>query len=264
MGKVSKRRCVMTSAATIALSSAAIGSFASSPPLDTSSSDAIPPSAHSLSTAFSCGSHWRKAQACSTLCPTGQDSVCPDGESCYAGIPCTGESSSSESNDNMDYILKRQAQMEKRELNRLKRKREEEHVDRFVCGESYVEAAESCGGNAAGSSSSAVEGSGPSEAQVQYCPTGSSSQCPSGMQCYAAVSCSRDSHHEEALLSVEEVSVRLSDSLLAIEQQPPSLLSNSTTATREGNHAVLTIEEGYSSIMKRTVSALLSSRYGLN
>jgi len=246
MGKVSKRRCVMTSAATIALSSAAIGSFASSPPLDTSSSDAIPPSAHSLSTAFSCGSHWRKAQACSTLCPTGQDSVCPDGESCYAGIPCTGESSSSESNDNMDYILKRQAQMEKRELNRLKRKSEEEHVDRFVCGESYV------------------EGSGPSEAQVQYCPTGSSSQCPSGMQCYAAVSCSRDSHHEEALLSVEEVSVRLSDSLLAIEQQPPSLLSNSTTATREGNHAVLTIEEGYSSIMKRTVSALLSSRYGLN
>lgn len=163
----------------------------------------------------------------------------------------------------MEYILKQQAQMEQREINRLKRKREEEHVDRFVCGESYVEAAESCSGNAAGSSSSADEGS--SLPGVQYCPTGSSSQCPSGMQCYAAVSCSRDAHHEEAPLSVEEVSVQLSDSLLTTsEQQPPSLLSNSTTATTEGNHAVLTIEEGYSSIVKRTVSALLSSRYGLN
>mmetsp|Transcript_30866 Transcript_30866/g.65243 ORF Transcript_30866/g.65243 Transcript_30866/m.65243 type:complete len:323 (-) Transcript_30866:123-1091(-) len=322
MGKISRRRIAITSA-TVALSSAAlgaVGSFTSSPSLDASSSPETMSSSsdtgssisisttapastiHPLSTAFSCGSHWRHSQTCSTLCPTGQDSACPLGQYCHAGIPCSQslqEPSSGEEGYIMEGVLKRQARMEQREMNRLKTARIKEYVDRFVCGESYAAAAESCGGNVAASSSSSSitddnGGSLPTAAAaLQYCPTGSSSQCPTGMECYAAVSCSRPSHDEKVSL-VENVSVRLLDSLMttaAAHEGPASAVSslpNSTTAASDddGDNGVL-IEEGVhcssssslidewriffqessssSSIVSRTVSAMLPSSYsGLN
>jgi hypothetical protein len=105
----------------------------------------------------------------------------------------------------MEEILERQGRMEREEVNKLKRSREEMmHVERFVCGGSFEEAEASCRGGGEGSSStSSTEEGGTSTTTsssvvgAHYCPSGSSSECPTNMNCYAAVSCPRSSHHEE-------------------------------------------------------------------
>jgi len=191
------------------------------------------PSSSSLSTAFSCGTRWREARTCSDLCPSGDDSACPPGQRCFAGIPC-------DENDDvvsgggggggsaMDAALERQRDLESREVDRLRGKREETHVGRFVCGESYEDAEAVCDGGGGDDSSSAVlllpssvgDGDG-----RHYCPTGSSSRCPADTECYAAVYCPRRTHDEEPPL-IGTVSLRILNSLAT----EPMLLGNVTHA----------------------------------
>jgi len=136
-----------------------------------------------LSTVFSCGTRWTTARTCSTLCPTGDDGVCPPGQHCYGGTSCSGEA------------LERQRRLERREVHRLARMRDEEYAPRFVCGRSFAAAEASCGFAAPD-----LE-----RATPHYCATGYSAQCPADTECYAAVPCPRSTQDEEPrLLSVEE------------------------------------------------------------
>lgn len=128
----------------------------------------------------------------------------------------------------MEAELERQRDLESREMDRLRGGREETHVRRFVCGESYEDAEAGCGGD-----DSAVLPLSPSGGGVRYCPTGSSSQCPADMECYAAVYCPRRTHDEEPPL-IEAVSLRILNSLAT----EPILLGNATHASvGESNHS---------------------------
>eukprot|EP00579_Thalassiosira_antarctica_P004732 CAMPEP_0201881710 /NCGR_PEP_ID=MMETSP0902-20130614/11932_1 /ASSEMBLY_ACC=CAM_ASM_000551 /TAXON_ID=420261 /ORGANISM="Thalassiosira antarctica, Strain CCMP982" /LENGTH=249 /DNA_ID=CAMNT_0048409973 /DNA_START=290 /DNA_END=1039 /DNA_ORIENTATION=- len=249
------------------MASGAASNTASAPSLDTTSSPAMA-TGTSLSTAFSCGSHWTKAQTCSTLCPTGDDDACPPGQYCYGGTPCEGGEAS------MEEVLERQRHLEQREMNRLARQRDEEYVNRFVCGGSYVEAEESCAVSSSltdGATTSSILDTATAPAATHYCPTGSSSQCPTGMECYAAVPCPRSTHDEEPPL-LQEVSLRLLlNSFLVTEP----ILFNATTMGEDRNDSLVDeewislsewsslVRESSSSILG-TVSALVSSHYGLN
>jgi len=170
----------------------------------------------------------------------------------------------------MNDVLKQQARMEQIEVNQLKQ--ESRRHDRFVCGGSYVEAAESCAATPSSATTDSSSALPASNMAPQFCPTGSSSQCPTGMECYAAVSCPLDPPQvEEVSLVVdeEEVSVQPSDSVWTTEHSTAA--SNGTVEILEdsGSSSSSSIEDwtlffGIESTLSRTVSALLSSRYGLN
>lgn len=291
MGKVSRRRMAMASAAILAASAPLVvigrgavasydgGDSAAAPTLNQQVSgsgrggssdynyndeedEGLPYSrSSSLTTAFSCGHTWRKAKTCSTLCPSGDDSACPLGQHCFGGISCSegGESS-------MADILEKQGRMEQQEIDRLKRRRGEEYVERFVCGDSYEGAEASC------SSDSGESASAPSSAAASYCPSGSSAQCPNGQSCYAAVSCPRSSHEEEVPL-VEEVSLQLINSLMT-----EALLVDNSTFLNNGDvnfyyntlgGGVAAVGEDYASLIAeewrmffRDSSTLLSESVG--
>lgn len=125
----------------------------------------------SLSPTFSCGSIWTEATQCSMLCPTGDG--CPNGQECFAGIPCPSA------------MVKESEMLSRVELET--ELAEEQYESTFACGTSYASASEMCG-----SSSSAL--SLPS----LLCPQGLSVECPSGMNCYAAVRCPREDLHSES------------------------------------------------------------------
>merc|ERR1719401_3259833 len=78
-----------------------------------------------LATAFSCGTHWAAARKCSVLCPAGDDDACPLGQHCYGGTSCSAGG---------EEALERQRRLERREAERLARRREEDYAPRFVCG----------------------------------------------------------------------------------------------------------------------------------
>ena len=126
-----------------------------------------------LVTTFSCGSIWTEASQCTQLCSSG--SGCPNGQQCYAGIPCPQE------------MVERQRQEELFIMESLVEEREREFMSRFVCGRSYDDAVESCSGGDSSNSSEGVSWA----AHAYFCTSGLSSECPSGMQCYASVSCPR-------------------------------------------------------------------------
>lgn len=175
----------------------------------------------------------------------------------------------------MEEVLERQRHLEQREMNRLARLRDEEYVNRFVCGGSYGEAEESCAVEDDGTDgSSFVDGLTASldvsAAATHYCPTGSSSQCPTGMECYAAVPCPRSTHDEEPPL-LQEVSLQLLNSFFVTEP----ILFNATTMGEDRNDSLVDEEwislsewgsfvRASSSSILGTVSALVSSHYGLN
>mmetsp|Transcript_12833 Transcript_12833/g.27268 ORF Transcript_12833/g.27268 Transcript_12833/m.27268 type:complete len:304 (-) Transcript_12833:82-993(-) len=230
MGKPSRRRrLAITTSASVLLSAPFIGASALSSSLDMSSSDtssaamigSSSSSHHALNTAFSCGTHWSTAETCSTLCPTGRDSDCPNGQQCYGGIPC------SDSESSLHEILARQHHLEQQELNRLLSWRQETYVSRFVCGNSYAEAEHICARDAdaltsSDSSSSSMDAAAQhliTLAASHYCPSGSSSQCSNGMECYAAVPCPRSAFEEEPSVSLTHVvpSDRAVDSFLITE-----------------------------------------------
>lgn len=118
---------------------------------------------------FSCGSQWQSATQCNQLCIDGNDSSCPTGQYCYAGIPC--------SKLNVEEAALR---MEAELMERLIRERDVNSVKAFVCGVAFEEAESSC---------SSGDG-GRSARPVHYCYSGQSSECPSNMQCFASVACS--------------------------------------------------------------------------
>ena len=154
--------------------------------------------AHALGAAFSCGSSWREARSCTTLCPTistrsnngeeGDSSVCPSGQKCYAGISC-------EPNQSMDWILDWQGRLERRDMDgrmsQTDKNRRKEVGNSFVCGTTYADAETRCTLAAAGAESlSSLSSSSSSDYNgLHYCSTGSSSECPSTMECYASVPC---------------------------------------------------------------------------
>lgn len=214
-----------------------------------------------LSTAFSCGARWTSAKSCSALCPSGNDSECPDGQRCYGGIPCTGDD-----DVDMEKILEEQSRLEDLEMDRLKLLREENgYEERFVCGESHEVAEASCGGG-----SSLEVGNGEGLGLVaHYCPTGESSQCPTGMECYAAVSCPRGSMDYAEPSSVPRDAPILVDSTIAAA---PSLVNGSMGGDDDGSvqgggswsYSFLA-DYAPSSLGRKVVSSLLtSSGYGLN
>ena len=145
-----------------------------------------------LTTAFSCGSVWTRANTCGILCPTGRDSSCPDGEVCYAGMDC------GHSDRDLDDVMSEQRTMEQAELNRLAEERDGDGttVDRFVCGTSYDDAALRCAAGADPPQLGARSRLGvPGDAH--YCPSGTSGACPRGTECYAAVPCPSSTHAPE-------------------------------------------------------------------
>lgn len=220
-----------------------------------------------LHTAFSCGTRWNTAQTCSTLCPSGNDDACPSGQYCYAGMPCSAAAAAADGESSMEEILERQRHLELQEMNRLMDAREEMYVNKFVCGDSYAEAEDSCNAPVDGGHESGDGG----DMESHYCPSGSSYQCPSGLQCYAAVPCPRATHDEEPSL-LEEVSLKL----LPLMTEP-ILLNDTTTSWSSSSPSPYTSEmllmeewrlffQESSSVLLGTMSSLLasSSRYGLN
>jgi len=155
-----------------------------------------------LSTVFSCGSRWTSAQTCGVLCPSGDSSICPNGELCYAGISCVM------SQRDMEDVLEEQRHLEREEVNRLIDIRGDENVDRFVCGQSYEDAMSSCVTSADPPQRHPQLGWGSSAAH--YCPMGSSSVCPANEQCYAAVPCPKATHEPEiSVLDMVEMGLSL-------------------------------------------------------
>lgn len=62
---------------------------------DASSGGTCPVSVLSGSAHYFCGSSWcAAAYSCSSRCPGGQSSECPEGQFCYADVPCSSVSSS--------------------------------------------------------------------------------------------------------------------------------------------------------------------------
>lgn len=276
MGKHSRRRYAAASTAIMVVSApfvAALGDTAAAPTLDRSVGSSreayqLPSSSKQqpLSTAFSCGHTWRAAQSCSRLCVNGDDSTCPDGQRCYAGTTCAGESS-------MDEVLERQSQLEQQEQNRLMDEREEECVERFVCGLTFAHAESSCGAPSSPLDADYVFRAD-GVAGANYCSSGSSSQCPMGEGCYAAVPCPRHSHLEEVSL-IERVGLQLLNSI-ATEAVLLMTEDNSTGSSGRRGDGILIGEYGLmseewraffresSSALSGKVSSLLSSRHGLN
>jgi len=181
----------------------------------------------------------------------------------------------------METVLERQHQLEQEEMKRLAHRREEEYVARFVCGKSYDEAAESCNAAVAASPMVGVAAVAATTSTV-YCPAGSSMQCPTGMQCYAAVSCPRLTHDEEPPLG-QEISLGLGfKSFLVTEPILLNATDNNIRMVNEGGKndsgtTRLAQEEWMhhpsewnslflesSLAVLATVSAMLSPRYGLN
>lgn len=146
--------------------------------------------APSLVPAFSCGSVWTEATQCSMMCPTGDG--CPDGQECFAGIPCPS-------------AMVKENEMRSR-IDLETESAEEEYQSIFSCGRSYAHASEMC--------------SSPSSAQLSpslLCPGGLSDECPFGMNCYAAVRCPRmdlrsdssQSYVDETILSPSQTNLSL-------------------------------------------------------
>ena len=131
----------------------------------------IPPSTHTLSTVFSCGTSWRDASStCSNLCPSGLDSSCPNGQSCYAGLICSSPTSTIEINNNdeeegnMSYeirshsdALQHQSQIESNLLNDLQSTNDNEYINKFICSTSHSLATQQC--NTQSSNLSSYKGS---------------------------------------------------------------------------------------------------------
>jgi len=98
-----RRRLLVISAAIAyaAVTTASIQQQASAhAALYTTTSSSPPPSPHHSNNdsdnetilmvpTFSCGSQWQSATQCNQLCIDGNDSSCPTGQYCYAGIPCS-------------------------------------------------------------------------------------------------------------------------------------------------------------------------------
>ena len=183
--------------------------------LSISISTIIPPSSHTLSTVFTCGqpNDWRSSQSCSTLCPSGLDSDCPDGTVCYAGIPCLlaaggyGEVSEDDNEQFMNIKLEEQTALEKRQMERHQRYRQHETstsmIDKFVCGTSYEQATTSCATRNQLTTQGTLH---PFATKAIYCPSGggggssssswnsssrNNKECPHAMECYI-VSCPRE------------------------------------------------------------------------
>ncbi|KAL7552788.1 hypothetical protein ACHAWF_016040 [Thalassiosira exigua] len=213
MGKASRRRSNLARAAAAAVllspSVAGAAARASTAALGSSSTGgASSGRASPLTTAFSCGSRWRDARTCGTLCPSGRDDACPSGQRCYGGIAC---------DSGMGEVLERQRRLEREEEDRSRRVRDGgAFEERFVCGASYEDAEARCASpdSVDEGSATAIEGA--------FCPTGSSEECPTGSRCYAAVSCPRHAVEEEL---VEETGPLWNHSLVT----EPMLLNSTAT-----------------------------------
>lgn len=214
-----------SSSATAAAAAASILLIASSGPL---SPPLLIPGAHALGSAFSCGSSLHEARSCTTLCSTtsvdgggggsnkGNDhngagtSSCPSGQKCYAGIEC-------EPSKSMDWILDWQDRLERRMVEgtaggersssvvsssssttKIRIHQQQPKTSSFVCGRTYTDVEARCkrvmSATATTTTSSASTSSSSEDIYhgVNYCPTGSSSECPATMECYyyASMPCS--------------------------------------------------------------------------
>lgn len=258
MGKSSRRRMRVAASATILLSSPFLGvTVEASDASSSSASSPLPPSAVSLTTAFSCGSRWTKAKRCAALCPTGDDGDCPPGQYCYAGIPCEGR--------DMASVLERQRDLERMEMDRLTRRRGEGYADSFVCGANYEDAEGSCNAPSSPGAGGGAFGGGP-----RYCPTGDSSQCPAGTECYVA-SCSRRAQDKKAppLVQLRLPASTFTDPILHGNITSTIGITDVSMEALMDDYHVL-IEEWRSfyhksqSLFWRVLSMLSSSRYCLN
>ncbi|KAL7473604.1 hypothetical protein ACHAXS_014064 [Conticribra weissflogii] len=124
---------------------------------------------------FSCGTGWTSASQCSILCNSGLG--CPEGQSCYAGIPCPASLVAAVMNANgnadegmLGYID-----------GALNGKGTSGGVSTNVCGDSYEDAERRCQGGNSGS-----ENLGFAEDFVE-CPSGAG--CPEGLSCYGGILC---------------------------------------------------------------------------
>ena len=229
---------------------------------DNNKEDAImvppPSSSQTLTTVFSCGTHWRSAQTCDTLCPSGRDTDCPDGQYCYGGIPSCSTNDDDDNNGgdekSMDEMLKEQSRLEQQLLNNIQGQNDQQYTNKFVCGTSYNHASSTC--NTRSSTilpSRTNNGLHPFASQAIYCSNGSSESCPSNMECYIA-QCATELHSKErsGILSlVDEIGswlVQLFDkqSLLFStsqndEEKEEEIDYNSTSSSRDDS--VVGVEE---------------------
>ena len=179
----------------------------------------IPPSTHTLSTVFSCGTSWRDASStCSNLCPSGLDSSCPNGQSCYAGLTCSSPTSTIEINNEeeeegrMSYeirshsdALQHQSSIEHNLLNNIQSTNNNEYINKFICSTSHQLATQQC--NTQSSNLSSYKGS---LMPLTYCNTNNNgNECPNSQECYV-VSCPRELHTADnkgvvELLTMENV-----------------------------------------------------------
>ena len=146
----------------------------------------IPPSTHTLSTVFSCGTSWRDASStCSNLCPSGLDSSCPNGQSCYAGLTCSSPTSTIEINNdeeegNMSYEIRshndallHQSLIESHLLNNIQSTNNNDYINKFICSTSHSLATQQC--NTQSSNLSSYKGS---LMPLTYCNTNNGNGCP--------------------------------------------------------------------------------------
>ncbi len=260
-----------SSSATAAVAAASILLIASSGPL---SPPLLVPGAHALGSAFSCGSSLHEARSCTTLCSTtsvdgagggsnkGNDhngagtSSCPSGQKCYAGIEC-------EPSKSMDWILDWQDRLERRMVEvegaggerssdsdkmisspssstaKIRIHPRQPKTSSFVCGRTYNDVEARC--KRAMSATAAVPPSSTSSEDiyhgVNYCPTGSSSECPASMECYyyASMPCSSLSSppppHEIGLLAQGGVAEQ-QVAVLELRGLPPLVSPSSNILSR--------------------------------
>ena len=194
----------------------------------------IPPSTHTLSTVFSCGTSWRDASStCSNLCPSGLDSSCPNGQSCYAGLTCSSPTSTIEINNdeevgNMSYEIRshsdallHQSQIESNLLNNIQSTNNEEYINKFICSTSHSLATQQC--NTQSSNLSSYKGS---LMPLTYCNTNNGNECPNSQECYV-VSCPRELHTADnkgvvELLTMENVGSWLVNKFTLFTPSSPS------------------------------------------
>jgi len=171
----------------------------------------IPPSTHTLSTVFSCGTSWRDASStCSNLCPSGLDSSCPNGQSCYAGLTCSSPTSTIEINNDeeeegrMSYEIRshsdallHQSEIESNLLNNIQSTNDNEYINKFICNTSHQLATQQC--NTQSSNLSSYKGS---LMPLTYCNTNNGNECPSSQECYV-VSCPKELHNTDNMGVVE-------------------------------------------------------------
>ncbi len=107
------------------------------------------------SSTFSCGTDWQDSSKCTHKCPSGKDTECPSGETCFADAEC------------FDVPLPSGQPLPSSGFSPSEQETGRGHNSTFFCGTDWLDSSK-C---------------------THKCPSGMDSECPSGEACFADAEC---------------------------------------------------------------------------